>query len=419
MGMRRRRFGKISFLASLLATFLVGFGISAAGPVANAKTQIKKKPKPQIVTIAAKPVAPKKSHAPFSPSILINSRTQKVLVQLNSRPVHLTENSNQPIDVKSSAERGVWIDQIYAHGLIDTSWGTKMLSDKRLFAEILDRELGAEARKYYPKTLGLREFLFKHHLLDSRGAISADGDDIEAALYEEFPAGFFVRPAVGVAPQEKGNGLYNDTDSFIVDLLKSDSPLYAPSHAKQAVKSHILDTIASGEGVVLQENVVGTADARSKLKVRYFQEVRVHTYEARVVENAVPKRWVQTNLLTDNQTHAAEVFVASFLEKLPLSFLNRQAWGVDVAVMDNGDMRIIDVVTNRGLPIAWSGYLDQPRVIAAYSRHFETFYALKFDGLSGMLIRHGFANYFPYWEKRIEKAKPGWGKVIAYIPPMP
>jgi hypothetical protein len=363
--------------------------------------------------------APKKSRAAFSPNTLIVSRTQKVLAQLNSRPVHLSESTDRIIDVSSKAERGGWLEQIYAHGLVDTSWGTEMLSDKRLFAEILEREFGADAKKYYPKTLGLREFLFNHHLLDSRGHISADGDDIEAALFQDFPAGFFVRPAVGVAPQEKGNGLYNDTDSFIVDLLKADSPLYEPSHAKHAVKSHILDTIASGEGVVLQENVVGTADAHSKLRARYFQEVRVHTYEARVVENAVPKRWVQTNLLTENQTHAAEVFVATFLEKLPLTFLNRQAWGVDVAVMDNGDMRIIDVVTNRGLPIAWSGYLDQPRVIGAYSRHFETFYALKFDGLSGMLIRNGFANYMPYWEKRIEKAKPGWGKVLAYIPPIP
>ena len=396
------------FLSIGLCLFLAG--------VADARTKssAKNKMKPE-----AEKAAPKKSRAAFSPNTLIASRTQKVLAQLNSRPVHMGESANQTVDVKSSAERGVWLEQIYAHGLVDTSWGTKMLSDKRLFAEVLDRELGAEAKKYYPKTLGLREFLFKHHLLDSRGQISADGDEIETALYEEFPSGFFVRPAVGVAPQEKGNGLYNDTDSFIVDLLKPDSPLYEPSHAKQAVKSHILETIASGEGVVLQENVVGTADAHSKLKTRYFQEVRVHTYEARVVENAVPKRWVQTNLLTEDQTHGAEIFVSTLLEKLPLTLLSRQAWGVDVAVMDNGDMRIIDVVTNRGLPIAWSGYLDQPRVIGAYSRHFETFYALKFDGLSGMLIRHGFANYLPYWEKRIEKAKPGWGKVLAYFPPIP
>jgi hypothetical protein len=92
---------------------------------------------------------------------------------------------------------------------------------------------------------------------------------------------------------------------------------------------------------------------------------------------------------------------------------------VDVAVLDNGEMRITDVVTNRGKPIQWSSYLEQPRVIGAYARHFETYYGLRFQGISGSLIRHNFANYFPYWEKRIEKAKPGLTKMLAYLPPIP
>ncbi len=44
---------------------------------------------------------------------------------------------------------------------------------------------------------------------------------------------------------------------------------------------------------------------------------------------------------------------------------------------------------------------------------------MRFKGWSGALIRHNFANYMPYWEKRIEKAKPGWGKIMAYVPPVP
>ena len=35
------------------------------------------------------------------------------------------------------------------------------------------------------------------------------------------------------------------------------------------------------------------------------------------------------------------------------------------------------------------------------------------------LIRDGFANYFTFWGKRIEKARPGFGKVLAYLPPVP
>jgi hypothetical protein len=58
-------------------------------------------------------------------------------------------------------------------------------------------------------------------------------------------------------------------------------------------------------------------------------------------------------------------------------------------------------------------------VIAAYSRHFEEFYGWKFTGVNGVLIRQGFANYLPFWEKRIEKAPRGIKKWLAYLPPLP
>ena len=93
--------------------------------------------------------------------------------------------------------------------------------------------------------------------------------------------------------------------------------------------------------------------------------------------------------------------------------------GIDVAVMDNGEMRIVDILTNRGQTIGWSSYLDQPQVIAAYSNHFEKFAGVQFAGVYGFLIRNGFANYFPYWERRIDKAQTAWTKILAYLPPPP
>ncbi len=170
---------------------------------------------------------------------------------------------------------------------------------------------------------------------------------------------------------------------------------------------------------MLQENIIGSADARRPLKSRYFQEVRVHAYEGRIVEDAVPERWVQTNLLTEAQAKRAETFAGDFLRSLPLSLLTRQAWGLDVAVMDNGEMRILGIVTNRGRRIQWSSYLEQPRVLGAYARHFEKYYAVHFAGVSGTFIRNNFANYLPYWEKRIEKAPTGLAKIWAYLPPLP
>ena len=267
--------------------------------------------------------------------------------------------------------------------------------------------------------MGLREFLVKHQLVNKKGVISASGDEIDDALYSEFPAGYVVHPAVGIAAQEKGRGLYPDSDNFVVELLKDGSSLYSPSHMRQAIKSHILEAVASGEAVVLQEDIMRAADAKKPLRHHYYNEVRIHTYENRVVEGAVPARWVQTNLLSADQIQKAEIRVGELLKALPLELLNRQAWGVDVAVLDNGEMRIVDIITNRGMEIPWSGYLDQPRVIGAYTRHFEQYYGVQFQGLSGTLIRHNFANYMPFWERRIEKAKPGWNKALAYLPPMP
>ncbi len=350
--------------------------------------------------------------------LLISTKTQKVLSVLKSRP-NIAGVSERNEEITASPTRGSWLKAIYSAKAVEASWATAMLSDKRIFSEVVEREMGSEAARYYPKTIGLREFLVSKRLVDKKGVVVRDGDKIEAALFQEFPAGFTARPAVGVAGYETSRGLYPTTDSFILELMKPKSKLFQPLHLRKAIKSHILGQVASGEAVVLQEDVVSTADARKKLRRRHAHEVRIHTYEGRVVENALPRRWVQTEVLSPKDFKDAEDFVGSFLSRLPRSLLSRQAWGVDVAVMDNGEMRIVDVVTNRGVKAGWSTYLDQPGVIAAYSKHFEKFAGIEFEGFSGFLIRNGFANYFPYWERRIDKAQTAWTKFLAYLPPLP
>jgi hypothetical protein len=353
-------------------------------------------------------------NAHLSPSAFVDQRVQKILTDLSSRPVHpatvLTAES-----VTTIASKNQFLSSLYDRNLVDANWSTEMLSDKLLMARMIERELGTRSRAFLPKTLGLREFLAQHNLVQANGELVHDGDKIETALAEEFPAGFVVRPAVGIAPTETGRGMFRDGDQFIVELLKPDSFLYNAKHLRRPVISHILNDVASGEAVVLQENIVAAADAHKPLKNRFYQEVRVHTFEGRVVEGAVPERWVQVNLLTKAQTKAAEDFVAEFLKNLPVAIMNRQAWGVDVAVVDNGEMRIVDIVTN----LPWSGYLDQPRVLGAYARHLESYYGIKFSGVSGSLLRHNFGNYLPYWSKRIEKARPGVERMLAYLPPIP
>lgn len=357
-----------------------------------------------------------------TPAVFIDERASQILKELKRRPIRAVSSGTSrsgSVQLGIQANKAEWLRTLYSQGLIEASWATSMLSDKRLLFEVLHRELKNEARNYYPKTIGLREFLVGRGFINRQGELVADGERIEKALYEEFSAGFIVRPAVGIAPNETGRGLYRDADAFIIDLVSPGSRLYSVSHYKQPVRSHILNHVASGEALVLQEDIVTAAATRKALKTRFFHKVRMHTYEDEVVSGAMPERWVQQDLLTAEETAAAEKYVAEFLKKLPKIFLQRQAWGVDVAVLDGGEMRIIDVVTNRGRPIQWSGYLDQPRVIAAYAKHFEKMTDIRFSGFGGFVVRNGLANYFPYWEKRIQRARPGLSKALAYLPPLP
>lgn len=395
---------RISYLP-ILAVLLIGFPApKATAAVVKAKPAAKR----SLSMPAAKPLAPAE---------LISARAQKVLATLRSRPVRAARIHE--VDLKVSASKSEWLNAIYRKEMIETSWAAEMLADKRILAEVLGRELGERAGRFYPRTIGLREFLVKHRLVDAKGVIRVEGDDLEEILHQEFPRGFIVRPAVGVAPKETSLGLFPESESFINELLKPNSVLYQPSHLAFPVRSHILGAVASGEAIVLQENFINASAVHKPMKSRFFQEVRVHTYEGRVVADAIPERWVQTSTLTQDDEHRAEAFVGEFLMSLSMSLLSRQAWGVDVAVMENGELKINDIVTNRGKPIAWSSYLDQPGMIAAYSKHFEEHYGLRFKGFSGALIRHGFANYFPYWKKRIDIAQPGMNKALAYLPPLP
>ena len=121
---------------------------------------------------------------------------------------------------------------------------------------------------------------------------------------------------------------------------------------------------------------------------------------------------------TRAKSSAPEVFVQDFLKELPTAVVARQAWGIDVAVFDNGEMKINDIVTNRGLKTAWSSYLEQPRIIEAYAKHFESISGVSFVGFNGGSSDTVLRTTFHSWERRIDKAR-GFSKVLAYLPPWP
>lgn len=352
-----------------------------------------------------------------APGEFVEARVRSVYTALMSRPPRVVPTV--PVSISASSKKGPWLASVYARQLVDASPQIEKLADKLVMFRVLEQALGFSATRYYPRTFGLKEFLEKHRLVDAKGAIVATGDRIEQALYAEFPAGFVVRPAVGVAPSETRKGLYPEGDEFVAALVAGRFSGYQPSHFLAPVRSHILGGVASGEAVVLQDDVILRAEAKGRLATRTYREVRLHTYENKIVADSVPSRWVQDVTVDDDTIRKAERFVGEFLSALPSRLLTRQAWGVDVAVFDNGEMIITDIVTNRGRKIQWSSYLEQPRILGAYARHFEREAGVHFEGVAGALMRNNFGNYFAYWDTRIEKSRPGWRKLLSYLPPSP
>ncbi|MDZ4084182.1 MAG: hypothetical protein U1E10_14660 [Bdellovibrionales bacterium] len=415
------------------AIFLIS-GLFATGDLAYAKKKRVKGKQAIAATDSKKKVDAKPAEKLKLPSEFVDERVTKVLRELKGRPPRL-RSAQQVVSIKTPiwSTKSQWLNSIYGRGLVDNSKATGFLSDKLLFYEIAKRELGPNADRYLVKTVGLRDFLVRQGLVDSVGRLVADGDLIESKLYEAFPTGFVARPAVGVAPRETGSGLFRDSDGFVAELVQADTFLYRPDHIKRPVRSTVLDEIASGEAVVLQEDILAKRavelGARASDAKRAWREVRVHTYEGRVVADAKPNFWVRDDKLSDEEIFSAQKFVAEFLRQLSPQLLIRQAWSIDVLLLDDAvqavpgrkvvEMKIADIITNRGRRGGWSGYLDQPRVIGAYTRHFEAHAGVKFVGLGGQVLRRNAGNYFSYWGLRIDRSRPGLDKVLAWIPPWP
>lgn len=385
--------------------------VSAAKAKTPSKAQKSEKAKPSKVVRSS------------TPETVVNEKVAKILQDLKGRPPRQAVYTTTAVSLPLFPDRQEWLQAVYANKLVDASWATSQLSDKKLFYEVVRRELGDRATEFLPKTKGLREFLVSASLVDSEGRLRADGDVIEAALFREFPAGFVARPAVGVAPSETGRGLFAETDLFVQELLKPQNALYRPEHRKLPVRSTVLDDIASGEAIVLQEDVISAANSRAPLKIKdrshAWRELRIHTYEGQVLRDATPTTWVSGVRFTPSEIESAQSFVQKFLSLLPTSLLTRQAWSFDVLVLDNGERRIVDLVTNRGKRVGWSTYLDQPRVLGAYTRRFEEIAGVHFAGLGGAMLRHNWGHYFGFWSLRIDRSRPGLDRVMAWIPPWP
>lgn len=381
-------------------------------------------------------------------------QVQKVLEQLQAQPLRPQGHAvHANLGIRATKQN--WLTVVYEHQLVESSWATAMLSDKLVLDRVARSLLGDEwAKSSALKTLGLVEFLVKHQLVDAQGrwrnsqSLQQVGERLDEALANEFPNGFSVRPAVGVSKNETAVGMFANSDEFIQEILKASTDLYRPDHISKPRRSLALDQVASGEMYVLQERPRPERWNSQNPKPRW-REVRVHTYEGRVVEGAAIRRWTKVDEPNVIEVEAAEGFVRELLSKLPSRVLARQAWSVDVWVnsdslaagqvqeKDSGaarvdrsestqqvqvgrpEVRLFEIITNRGRKLAWSQYLEQPRVLAAYTRHFENYASIEFDGAGAWLFRNNLGNYFGYWSHRIDRSPRGLDRLISYLPPLP
>lgn len=279
----------------------------------------------------------------------------------------------QPVDgirsfkVTEATRNELLNDILYKHKLVEASEFSRMMSDKLFQVEFLIKENPAVA-PYFPKTLAFSEFLATQKVLKN----SNKPKQLKIALQKNFPHGFVVKPTAGY--NTGGRGFYiNDIAGLTQDLLAN--PAKFTGNGRPFVSPEL--NIASGEPFLIQELLTPAGGGRPP-------EYRVHTFEGRVVKEATESRWLNPE---EKNFKAIEDYVQGFLDKVPPAVLQKQAWGLDVVEVAPGNFRIIEINTNRGNEIQWSGYLISSIQLGALARHLEKYQYLTLEGPAAETFR--------------------------------
>lgn len=288
---------------------------------------------------------------------------------LSQRLRPLAPPAKRTFEVTIATRNFLLNDVLYKERFVEASDYSRLLSDKLFQVEFLKRAApGAE--KFFPKTQSFREFLKEAGVVDDSGHIIQHGttpERVHAALAKHFPNGFVVKPTAGY--NTGGRGFYiNDAKALVHDLV-TDPVKFLGADKFHLFKSDELG-LASGEGFLIQEMLSPPGGGRPP-------EYRVHTFEGRVVKGATESRWLNPNERNFTQM---EAFVQNFLSHLPPEVVSRQAWGLDVVEVAPGNYRIIEINTNRGKEIQWSGYLISSFQLGALVRHLEGQGLLRLSG---------------------------------------
>ncbi len=296
--------------------------------------------------------------------------------------------------------RNLWLKAIYENGLVTANSETAAYADKLYLFRKISSEMGAEmAQIFHPKTMGFAEMLNNtfgdnHWQTPFEAALPA----LLERLNKEFPRGFIVKPTTIINTGGETAGYWFFMDQFAEDWKNGHALLRANYMRQQDYASPLLGRKISNEELCFQESIFGIADKEPHL-AKSYPEIRVHTYENQVVAGATYSRWAVNPVRSNPQFMRAESFVAEFLKHFSESFLDSQAWALDVMVIDHV-ARIVDINTNRGECAQWSGFLSRPGVLRAYTRHFEKHKNVRFSGISGTILRYHMGNLFKNFKKR-------------------
>lgn len=313
----------------------------------------------------------------------------------------MSQDSSAKIQIRlDRSTRNAWLKSLYQHQLVDTSEYTFMLSDKLFFANEMTRLLGANSFHFLPQTIGLKSLAGQKKWLNSEGKIIVTRQQIQADLLEIFPFGFIVKPSIGHSSGGSRGHFYLSEEHFLDAFFASESQILAWTHPLYVHKNPTTGRVSSGEALVFQDHILRMGKFESAQKARKAPEVRLHTYEKRVVQGASDKRWRWNFSRPQKEAlKKAENFANQFLALLPNEKLAKQAWSMDLIVLPNL-IRIVDINTNQGHPVQWSGSLVKPKVLQAYTRHLEKFASVQFTGFYGALVRMGFGNQVKFLKKR-------------------
>ncbi len=324
----------------------------------------------------------------------VANATKQVIEEIDIRselpPAQLTE----PREIEIKATRNALTKGVfYKDGIVEISDYSLFLTDKLIAAKVLEHYLGEEFSTFHMKTVGLKEFLEHNRIVDSNGKVIRSKKMIIEILKIEFPNGFIAKPPVGY--DSNGKSFFSDIEEVAELIVKADNEFYDQKDFKSPFKADFARRFTSGEKFIFQAKLDGAMGVSTDRAAGSFDEYRVHSFYNKVVEGATLNRWDGKNSKED--IIKVNAFVQEMLNKLPASMSNRQGWSFDVFKLPNGQLKVIEINTNRGLLANWSDWLRHPWVLGAYVRHLEEHYRWKFKGFSGWLLRNNMGGLKRYW----------------------